>query len=38
PSAALSDGAQSLTPAQFDNIMKQLKMQLEFEEKSISLV
>lgn len=33
PSAALSDGAQSLTPAQFDSVMDKVKAQLLFEGK-----
>ena len=31
PKAALCDGAQSLTPAQFDSVMKKIKAQLAFE-------
>jgi len=33
PANALSDGAQSLTPAQFDRVMEKVKAQLEFEGK-----
>jgi|LSQX01.1.fsa_nt_gb 3-deoxy-7-phosphoheptulonate synthase len=36
PSAALSDGAQSLTPAQFDGVMEKVKAQLLFEGKKLS--
>ena len=36
PSAALSDGAQSLTPAQFDGGMEKVKAQLLFEGKKLS--
>lgn len=35
PSAALSDGAQSLTPAQFDGVMEKIKAQLLFEGKKL---
>ena len=35
PSKALSDGAQSLTPDQFDNVMESIKRQLEFEGKTL---
>ena len=34
PKAALCDGAQSLTPEQFDDVMKKITKQLEFEGKS----
>lgn len=33
PKVALCDGAQSLTPEQFDDVMKKIKRQVEFEEK-----
>ena len=33
PAKALSDGAQSLTPKQFDDVMKKLKPQIEFSGK-----
>ena len=35
PKAALCDGAQSLTPAQFDGVMDKIKRQLAFEGKTI---
>lgn len=35
PGKALSDGAQSLTPDQFDGVMDSIKRQLAFEEKTI---
>lgn len=37
PSDALSDGAQSLTPAQFGEVMQKIKLQLEFEGKSMAV-
>lgn len=36
PPHALSDGAQSLTPAQFDSIMKDLRKYIEFEKKTLA--
>lgn len=35
PACALCDGAQSLTPEQFDDIMKQVKRRIEFEGKTL---
>ena len=35
PKAALCDGAQSLTPAQFDNVMTKVKALAEFEGREI---
>ncbi len=35
PACALCDGAQSLTPEQFDDIMKQVRLRIEFEGKTL---